>query len=138
MHYGPPSFPGRAVRDTLKTKKECFSMEATARRVRELIEERCISKKRLAEDLQVSYSALNNYLNGRRWINLSLIRGLCQRLDTSADYLLGLSDEKRPYALPDDEQTLLAAYRLLPGSARRYLLNQMNQLYQLCRQLGRT
>lgn len=113
-------------------------MEITAKRIRELMKTQCISQKRLADELQVSNSTLNNYLGARRWLNLGLLRELSQCLHTSSDYLLGLSDEKNPYILPEDEQLLLDAYRTLPPSAKRYSSQQMRQLSQLCRQFFRT
>lgn len=112
-------------------------METTARRIRELMTEQCISQKRLADELQVSYSTLNNYLGARRWLNLNLLRELSRCLYTSSDYLLGLSDEKNPFVLPEDEQTLLTLYRTLSAPAKRYCLQQMRQLGQLCRHLTR-
>lgn len=108
-------------------------MEVTVKHIRELMKEQHISQKRLADELQVSYSTLNNYLNGRRWMSLNLIREVCRCLNTSSDYLLGLSPQKHPFRLPDDEQALLEIYRTLPSAARRCATNQLQQLAQLCR-----
>ena len=108
-------------------------MESTANRIREIMKEQHISQKRLAGKLQVSNSSLNNYLNGRRWMSVSLIREVCRYLNISSDYLLGLSPQKHPSYLPDDEQELLELYRTLPSHAKRCAMNQMKQLVQLCR-----
>ena len=108
-------------------------MEVTVKHIRELMKEQHISQKRLADELQVSYSTLNNYPNGRRWMSLNLIREVCRCLNTSSDYLLGLSPQKHPFRLPDDEQALLEIYRTLPSAARRCATNQLQQLAQLCR-----
>lgn len=108
-------------------------METIGKRILALLAEQNISQKRLADELQVSYSSLNNYLNGRRWLSLDLISKLCRFLDTSADYLLGLSDQKHPSRLPEDEQALLELYRALPSHAKRCATNQLRQLEQLCR-----
>lgn len=110
-------------------------METTIKRIRELMEEQNISQKRLAAELQVAYSTLNNYLGARRWLNLSLLREVSRCLHTSADYLLNLSDQKNPLVLPDDEQQLLTLYRALPSHARRHCIQQMRQLSQLCQLL---
>lgn len=112
-------------------------MEATVKRIRELMREQHCSQKRLAEELQVSYSSLNNYLTGRRWLSLNLIREVCRCLNTSADYLLGLSDQKHPSRLPADEQALLEIYRTLSSPAKHCATNQLKQLAQLCRLLER-
>ena len=112
-------------------------MESIILRIYELMEEQGISQKRLADELQVSYSSLNNYLNGRRCLHLEHIRVLSRCLNTSSDFLLGLSDQKHPFHLPDDEMALLEAYRSLPSHARRCAVNQMHQLAQLCRLMDR-
>ena len=114
-----------------------FRMESIILRIYELMKEQGITQKRLADELQVSYSSLNNYLNGRRWLHLEHIRVLSRCLNTSSDYLLGLSDQTHPHHLPDDETALLEAYRTLPSHARHYAFNQMQQLAQLCRLLER-
>lgn len=112
-------------------------MEAIIQRIRTLMEEQHLSQKRLADELQVSYSALNNYLGGRRWLSLPMLCKLSQSFDISTDYLLGLSDEKKPSTLPGDEHELLTAYRLLPTVAKRHLLGETHQLDWLCRQISK-
>jgi len=112
-------------------------MEAIIQRIRTLMEEQHLSQKRLADELQVSYSALNNYLSGRRWMSLPILCKLSQSFDISTDYLLGLSDEKKPAAMPCDEHELLIAYRLLPTVAKRHLLGETHQLGWLCRQISK-
>lgn len=112
-------------------------METITDRIRFLMKEQDITKKRLADELQVSYSALNNYLGGRRWPNLQLLCKISRCLNTSTDYLLGLSDEKNPTSLPGDERELLTNYRMLPPIGKRYILGGVHQLKQLFRQLDR-
>lgn len=113
-------------------------MDTITTRIRALMEEQNISPKRLADELQVSYSALNNYLGGRRWLSLPLLCKLSRVFQTSTDYLLGLSDEKNPSVLPDDERELLVHYHTLPSIAKRYLLSDAHQIGQLCRQINHT
>jgi transcriptional regulator with XRE-family HTH domain len=106
-------------------------MEQTAARILGLMDEQGITRKRLADELQVSYSSVNNYLNANRWMSLSLLREVCHILHTSSDYLLGISDVKYPYRLPEDEQTLLQEYRALPEPGKRFVQQQQRQLQQL-------
>ena len=113
-------------------------MKAIIKRTRTLMEEQNVSQKRLADELQVSDSTLNNYLTGRRWLSLPLLCRLSQCFGTSTDYLLGLSEEKNPSALPNDEHELLSSYRQLPAVAKRHLLNEMHQIDWLCHQIERT
>ena len=108
-------------------------MESISKRRLDLLSDQNISQKTLADDLQVSRSTLNNYLKDRRWLSPDLICGICRYLDISADYLLGLSDQKHPSRLPDDELALLEVYRMLPSHAKRCATNQLRQLEQLCR-----
>ncbi len=110
-------------------------METTAKRIRELMEEQHISEKKLAGELQVSDSAMSNYLCSRRWLNADLVRSASICLHTSADYLLDLSDEKHPASMPDDECRILTLYRSLPEQGRRYLLDELKRLSRLCSQL---
>lgn len=114
-----------------------YNMDITIQRIRELMKEHHISQKKLADELQVSASTLSNYLTGNRWLNLDLICKISRYLDTSSDYLLGLSDQKHTVRLPDDEQVLLEMYRTLPNQARHCAVNQLQQLEQLCRLLKR-
>jgi transcriptional regulator with XRE-family HTH domain len=107
-------------------------MEQTAARILGLMDEQGMTRKRLAAELQVSYSSVNNYLNANRWMSLSLLREVCRLLHTSSDYLLGISDEKYPARLPEDEQALLEEYRTLPEPGKRFLHQQQRQLQQLC------
>ena len=112
-------------------------MDTTIQRIRKLMEECQLSQRNLADQLQVSASALNNYLTGKRWMDLKIIRQICDCLDTSADYLLGLSDQKHTTRLPDDEQKLLEMFRALPPQGKHCATNQLQQLTQLCRLLER-
>jgi transcriptional regulator with XRE-family HTH domain len=110
-------------------------MEQTAARILALMDEQGITRKRLAAELQVSYSSVINYLNARRWMSLNLLREVCLLLGTSTDYLLGISDIKYPYRLPEDEQNLLQEYRMLPDAGKHFLHQQQRQLHQLCQHL---
>lgn len=99
--------------------------------------EQHISQRQLADKLQVSQSTLSNYLTGNRWLNLKLLCKISSYLGTSADYLLGLTDQKHTVHLPNDEQALLEMYRALPSHAKHCATNQLQQLEQLCRLLQR-
>ncbi|MCI7131546.1 MAG: helix-turn-helix domain-containing protein [Lachnospiraceae bacterium] len=114
-------------------RKGISIMEATIQRIRELMKQQHISQRTLAEVLQVSRTSLNNYLTGKRWLSLDLLCQISRYLDTSTDYLLGLSNQKHPSRLPDDEQVLLEMYRTLSSQAKRCATNQLQQLTQLCR-----
>ena len=108
-------------------------MEATSERIRILMDEQHMTQKRLAAELHVSNSSLCNYLHANRWINLPLLRRICQSLNISSDYVIGLSDQKNPPTLPEDEQTLIELYRALPSRGKHCAIYQLRELSQLCK-----
>lgn len=110
-------------------------MFATTQRIRSLMRERQITTKILAAHLQVSYSTMNNYLNGKRWMSIPQLRSVCQALDVSADYLLGLSPLINPLQIPQNEQAMLMLYRTLPDAGKDYALLQLRQLCGFCHKL---
>ncbi len=101
-------------------------------RIRTLMEEQRITQKRLATMLQVSTSALCNYLQGNRWISIPMLRKLCLALDVSADYILGLSNEKKPNEFTPDEKQLLSMYRALPARGKSLAVNQLRDICIYC------
>ncbi len=104
-------------------------------RIRTLMAQQHITQKRLADSLQVSYSSLNNYLNGRRWPNLMLLRDIAYYLNTSSDYLLGLTEQPHPTPFTEDEKLLLQLYRALPPEAKTHTLHELRRFVHLCHQL---
>ena len=108
-------------------------MEATSERIRILMDEQHMTQKRLAAELHVSNSSLCNYLHANRWINLPLLRRICQSLNISSDYVIGLSDRKTPLVLSEDEQSFLELYRTLSSSGKRCATYQLQDLSRLCK-----
>ena len=49
------------------------------------------------------------------------------------DYL-----KQKRILLVDDEQELLTRYRMLPSVAKRHIINEINQIGWLCRQISKT
>ncbi|MDD6037179.1 MAG: helix-turn-helix transcriptional regulator [bacterium] len=82
-------------------------MQLFAKRVSQLMDEQSVSTRMLAENLNLSYSALNNYLHARRWPDLATLRQIACQLHTSTDYLLGLCD------IPYDNQLTEAEWQLV-------------------------
>lgn len=56
-----------------------------------------MTQQALAQHLHISQSTLSQYENGQRQIPLNLLMELALYFDTSADYLLGLTNERKPY-----------------------------------------
>ena len=66
-------------------------------RIRNLREDKDLLQKVLAEYLHCSQVAYSRYELGQRGIPTDVLIKLAKFHDTSVDYLLGLTDEKRPY-----------------------------------------
>lgn len=67
------------------------------RRLRDLREDSDLLQKDIAEYLKCSQVCYSYYELGRRDIPTDVLIKLAVYYDTSVDYLLGLTDEKRPY-----------------------------------------
>ena len=55
-----------------------------------------LAKKVLAELLDVSVNQISEMEKGTRMTTLEKLAVICQHYNVSADYLLGLTDERRP------------------------------------------
>ena len=66
-------------------------------RIRELREDLDLKQKQVAEDLICDQSLYSKYERGERPLPLELADRLADYFDTSVDYLLGRTDEKKPY-----------------------------------------
>ena len=66
-------------------------MTIFAERVKGLIKLHKISQAQLAEKLEISPARLNSYLSGKAECGYALLAATAQALNTSVDYLLGLS-----------------------------------------------
>ena len=66
-------------------------------RLREIREDRQLSQRQLAEILNVKQNTYSQYENGQRGLPTEVLMQLALIFDTSADYILELPDERRPY-----------------------------------------
>ena len=66
-------------------------------RIRDLREDSDYSQKEIAELLNCSQQAYSNYELGQRDIPVSVLQQLALLYKTSIDYLVGLTDERKPY-----------------------------------------
>ena len=67
------------------------------RRLRDLREDRDLLQKDVAEVLQCSQVCYSHYELGKRDIPTEVLVQLAAYYQTSVDYLLGLTDDARPY-----------------------------------------
>ena len=66
-------------------------------RIRNLREDRDLSQQALADYLNCTQVCYSNYEIGKRDIPTEVLIRLAEFYKTSVDYLLGLTDEKKPY-----------------------------------------
>lgn len=66
-------------------------------RIRDLREDRDLSQREMAEYLRCSQRVYSNYERGEVRIPIDLLIEISRFYETSVDYLLDLTDEKRPY-----------------------------------------
>ena len=67
------------------------------RRIRELREDRDLLQKHLAEYLQCTQVCYSHYETGKRDVPTEVLLRLADYYETSVDYLLGRTDDPRPY-----------------------------------------
>jgi len=65
--------------------------------LRALREDRDIKQKTMAEMLQVHQTTYSDYELGRLNVPNDVLIKLARYFDTSVDYILGVTDETRPY-----------------------------------------
>ena len=66
-------------------------------RIRDLREDRDLMQKDLAAYLKCTQVCYSNYETGKRDIPTDVLKALALYYDTSIDYILGLTDEPKPY-----------------------------------------
>ena len=71
-------------------------------RIRDMREDRDLTKKQLADHLHIRQNTYSQYETGQRQLPLDVLIALARYYKTSADYLLGLTDERKPY--PDSKK----------------------------------
>ena len=67
-------------------------------RIRDLREDSDLTQKQIAEYLMCDQSLYSKYERGERELPLKTAVSLAQGYKTSVDYLVGLTDNRRPYS----------------------------------------
>ena len=71
-------------------------------RLKDLREDRDLTQKEIAEYLHIKQNTYSQYENGQRQIPLEMLVSLAQYYGTSIDYIVGLTDNKKPYGITQD------------------------------------
>jgi transcriptional regulator with XRE-family HTH domain len=100
-------------------------------RLLKLLDEREISQKQFAENLDITYSTFNGYVNNKRECDFQTLKRIATYLDTSIDYLLGLTNHPQithKGQLTHAEAELVVIYRQLSAEYQKLLLEQSKLL----------
>lgn len=91
-------------------------------RIHNIIDDRDMKQRTLADKLDIPYSTLSGYMTGSNRFPLDIIVKIAQELNVTTDYLLGLVDEpERPLKLSQSEQRMVTAYRTLSRDQRELI-----------------
>ncbi len=66
-------------------------------RLKDIREDRDITQKEIAEYLHIRQNTYSQYENGQRQLPIDALIKLAQYFGTSTDYILGVTDEIKPY-----------------------------------------
>ena len=66
-------------------------------RIRDLREDRDLTQNQLAEYLHIKQNTYSQYENGHRQPPMEVLIALARYYKTSVDYILGLTEERKPY-----------------------------------------
>jgi transcriptional regulator with XRE-family HTH domain len=66
-------------------------------RLRDLREDADLTQNDLADYLHIKQNTYSQYENGQRQLPIPLLIALAEYYHTSTDYILHLTDEKKPY-----------------------------------------
>ena len=66
-------------------------------RIKDLREDNDITQKELAAYLHIKQNTYSQYENGQRQLPIDILIALAKFYNTSTDYILGLTNETKPY-----------------------------------------
>jgi transcriptional regulator with XRE-family HTH domain len=68
-----------------------------AMRIKDLREDRDLTQRDVADYLHVKQNTYSQYENGQRQLPINALIALAKFYRTSTDYILGLTNERKPY-----------------------------------------
>lgn len=68
-------------------------MNKFSERLRQVLKDKQLSQSALAKKIGMSQGVVNNYCTGKREPTLDVLILICNELNESADYLLGIENE---------------------------------------------
>lgn len=99
-------------------------------RIHNIIDGQRITQTKLAEDIGIKLPRLNNYMTGQAKFPSEIIKKIAEVLNTSTDYLLGLTDNpEQPIRLSKTEKLMIKTLRTLFRDQQEAVHNQV-QFFQ--------
>ena len=83
------------------------------KRIRDLREDKDLTQKKVGELLNMSQTGYNQYEIGKNDIPTKILIELARIYDTSIDYILGITDERKPYPRNIKKQLQFTVYKLI-------------------------
>ncbi len=91
-------------------------------RIHNIIDDKDIRQKALAKKLNINYSTFNAYMTGRHMFPCDVLAQIALELDTTTDYLLGLTKTPlRPFHVSPAERQFLQGMRSLTPQQKELL-----------------
>lgn len=99
-------------------------------KIKELLSEKQITQKQLANDLNMAVTTLSGYINHNHEPDFNTLCVIASYFDVSTDYLLGRTEITKPIEthLTDKEIELIMHYRSM-SSERKMLLIEQAKMY---------
>lgn len=97
-------------------------------RFKQVLEQQEISQKSFAKELNVSESAISDYVNDRRLPNALLIKDFARELGVSVDYLLDYQPAPESVAVSPRDAIFLKKLRALPAEKQELVVSLVQML----------
>ena len=99
-------------------------------RIHNIIDDQNITQTKLAQQIGIKLATLNSYMTGRTKFPPEIIRDIAEVLNTSSDYLLGLTNFfEQPIRLSKTEKLMIQVMRGLRRDQQEAIHNQV-QFFQ--------
>lgn len=92
----------------MKIKKEVISINKYTR-IRSLREDNDLTQKAIAQILNMSQTGYSKYETGENDVPSKILIQLANYYNTSVDYLLGITDEKKPYKRTETKNKVISS-----------------------------
>ena len=110
----------------------CIEVIHMANRIRSLREEINMTQIRLSTELEVSQETISAYETGRHNPSYALLVRMSNLFHASMDYIMGLSDVRKPLAemaLTDEERAAVNLFSRLNETERALAMTYMQGMY---------